>query len=209
MSAVARQIPFHGGPITLVESNGQPFVAVRPICDRLGLDWGGQWTKLRDPQNGWTCRAIPTHDTSGRLQEMVCLALIDFPLWLASISPSRVAEKVRPAFLRYREEAKRVLFDHFIGQRDHWKQQADALAAELFTRKPIFARVLLLAQDGHDFDGIWKSTSYSKAKVADALRYIVQLGRMEALPAGTPAVTTGNVRPTPQSDGQLSLFGGA
>lgn len=70
--------------------------------------------------------------------------------------------------------------------------------------------MLLLAQDGHDFEGIWKSTSYTKAKVADALRYIVQHGRLDALPAGTPALVAGNVKAgSSRGDGQLSLFGGA
>jgi hypothetical protein len=199
-------VPFHGDKINIIENNGTAYVAVRPVCERLGLDWKSQWAKLRDPNNGWMCGDITTHDTSNRQQEMVCLALYDFPLWLASISPSKVKPEVRYTFLQYRDEAKRVLFNWFMGERNHWKHQADGLAAELFTRKPIYARVLLLAQSGYDFNHIWKATSYSQAKVADALRFVVQLGRFPALPAGTPAIVAPKAHAASEPD-TMPLFG--
>lgn len=184
-------VPFYGDKLNLVDNDGQAFVAVKPICDRLGLAWQVQHRKLQSEKSFWgvTIMVIPS---AGGLQESICIPARKIFAWLMSISPSKVADKVRPVLERYQAECDRVLEAFWTGKLSdaalHWKHQADSLAAELFTRKPIYARVLLLAQCGYDFIAIWKGTSYSQAKVADALRFVVQMGRLPDLPEGTPAI---------------------
>jgi hypothetical protein len=43
------------------------------------------------------------------------LHLDSFPMWLATIESSRVAEHVRPKLVKYQKECARVLRDHFFG----------------------------------------------------------------------------------------------
>ncbi len=48
---VERSIPFHGDTIAaaLVEGDDGPriMVPVRPLCERLGLDWASQYQRIR------------------------------------------------------------------------------------------------------------------------------------------------------------------
>jgi hypothetical protein len=48
-------ISFRGEKLTLVWKDEKPFVALRPICERLGLDWKSQYAKVTAPDfgSGW------------------------------------------------------------------------------------------------------------------------------------------------------------
>lgn len=40
-------VPFHGDNLYLVSYEGQPFVAMRPFIEGMGLDWASQYTKIK------------------------------------------------------------------------------------------------------------------------------------------------------------------
>nr|WP_263974502.1 phage antirepressor N-terminal domain-containing protein [Morganella morganii] len=40
-------VPFHGDNLYLVSYEGQPFVAMRPFIENMGLDWASQYTKIK------------------------------------------------------------------------------------------------------------------------------------------------------------------
>lgn len=116
MSAIAHLVPFHGDKLNVIENEGRPFVAVRPICERLGLKWAAQFVKLKSEARRWCVSIIETHDASNRIQEMVCIPAEKVFGWLMSIQPSKVAEKVRPVLERYQAECDRVLFEFWTGR---------------------------------------------------------------------------------------------
>lgn len=112
--ATQLRIPFHGETILCFEDEaGEPFVAVKPICERLGVDWKSQYRKIIDPKNDWGIRKMTIPSTGGE-QETICLALFDFFLWLATIHPSKVAEALQVKVQLYRRECKQVLWSHFM-----------------------------------------------------------------------------------------------
>ena len=65
-------VDFHQDKLTLVEYNGQPYVAMKPLVENMGLDWRSQQRKLTAKRWGMVKMTIPTN---GDLQEMLCLPL--------------------------------------------------------------------------------------------------------------------------------------
>jgi hypothetical protein len=74
------------------------------MCEALGLDVWGQAKRLK--AQAWACTSMTeVHDSSGREQEMFCLALRSVPMWLAGIQSSRVGPEAREKLIRYQCEA--------------------------------------------------------------------------------------------------------
>lgn len=101
-------IPFRGDSIAAFERDGQLFVAIRPICDRLGITWAPQFSKLKAEPARWGVTMIET-PSAGGAQQTVCLPKAKLFGWLNSIHPGKVAEKARPALRRYQAECDAVL----------------------------------------------------------------------------------------------------
>lgn len=76
------------------ERDGVPYVAMRRVCEAMGLNWAGQQQKLRESEV-FVCMDIHTHDTTGRVQSMLAMPVSDFPLWLASINPAKIKDEDR------------------------------------------------------------------------------------------------------------------
>lgn len=107
---------FQGDNLEVVRQGDDLFVSLRAVCSALGLDHAGQGVKLAKRE--WaTVAMIATVGADGRDREMTGVHLDTLPLWLATISPSRVAASVRPKLIAYQKEAARVLADHFLGRR--------------------------------------------------------------------------------------------
>lgn len=109
-------------------------------CGRFGLDWTSQHRKLTDLNSNWGIVSM-TIPTAGGLQEMTCPALMDFPLWLASISPSKVGHDVKMALKLYRREAHRVLWEHRVGRAQRKEPQRQILAALVKASNPLWNHI--------------------------------------------------------------------
>ncbi len=107
-------VTFHDDTLYLVEHNHEPYTPARPICDALGIDWGRQSTKLKEPR--WKCWLMPTVAQDGKKREMLCLPLRKLPGWLMSISPAKVKPEVREKLERYQDECDEVLWRYWNGQ---------------------------------------------------------------------------------------------
>ncbi|OZE04373.1 hypothetical protein CH249_25920 [Rhodococcus sp. 05-2255-3B1] len=100
------------GTILALDEGDSKWIAIRPMCERLGIDVQAQQRKL--DQAEWACTALKAvHDASGRTQQMVMIDADHLPMWLASIQPSRVDQSIRQALITFQREATRALRDHF------------------------------------------------------------------------------------------------
>ncbi|GAC1543983.1 MAG: hypothetical protein NVS2B7_18020 [Herpetosiphon sp.] len=122
-----RDIDFYGESITALVVAGDPeaeiFVALRPLCDYLGLSWSGQFERLkRDAVLGAALQFVRVTRTKASRGDpnTLCLPLEYLPGWLFGISVGRVRPALQEKITRYRRECFRVLWRSF---------QADALAA--------------------------------------------------------------------------------
>lgn len=103
-------VDFHGSRLATLEHNGEPYVAMRPIVEAIGLGWGAQFERIKhDPVLSGRVSTIETHDSMGRRQEMTCLPLKLLNGWLFKIDSRRVREDIRDRVVAYQTECYDVL----------------------------------------------------------------------------------------------------
>lgn len=106
-------VPFHGDTLFALERPDGVFVAVKPICQNLGLDWRSQHRRISGDtilSEGMVITAIPS---PGGIQEAVCLRLDLVNGWLFGVDDRRLADEVRERVMQYKRECFAVLFRHF------------------------------------------------------------------------------------------------
>jgi hypothetical protein len=122
------RIPFHGDELWAVERDGKAFVAVKRVCEMLGVAEQSQAAKLKSC--AWAVTTmIVAPGPDGKNYEMLGVDLDSFPQWMVTIHASKVAPEARPMLLRLQREAKQVLADHFF-KRTAAPQPAPGLSRE-------------------------------------------------------------------------------
>ena len=106
-------VAFHGDTLSLVEHNGEPFTAIKPICDAIGLDWKNQHSKLTGAGFRWGCGVITTTGADGKTYSMVCLPMRKLSGWLASISAAKVKPEIRDKLIAYQDECDDALWRYW------------------------------------------------------------------------------------------------
>ena len=198
-------IAFRGEKLTLVWKDEQPHVALRPICERLGLAWQAQHAKLTHPDSGAGVMIIVTTGADGKRYEMSCLHAVDLPFWLAGLKPSKVKPHLAEAVRIWKAEAKLVLFEHvrrrLLGERDMANAAAARVRAYVISRKPSYVVIERLAREGQTFDMIRSALNRTAGFVATAIEELVTMGYLESTPAGTPpSISLSRTRSMPPSD---------
>jgi hypothetical protein len=95
-------------------------VAMKPIVEGMGLDWKGQYDKLRSHPVLATCiRLIPIQmPGDDQERDVICLPLNRINFWLATVQPGRVpSPNFRAAVIAYQVECSDALFNRFFGGR--------------------------------------------------------------------------------------------
>lgn len=105
-------VPFHNAELYLVEFNGQPYTAMRPIVENMGLDWKAQLVKIKQRFNS-VMGEITTTGKDGKQYQMLCLPLKKLFGWLMTISPNKVKPELRDTVIKYQEECDDVLWDYW------------------------------------------------------------------------------------------------
>lgn len=145
-------VPFNGETVQLYELDGEPFVPVRPLCERFGIAWKPQFVKLNAMKARYSVTIMVT-DTAAGERESVCIPLRKLPAWLYSIHPSKVAEAVRATLITYQNECDDVLWQHWSGEhRDELvtlQRQNAALKAMALASMPLLNRIRTYAEGGY------------------------------------------------------------
>lgn len=105
-------VPFYGNELFVVAHNNEPFVPMKSIVENMGLDWAGQYTKLKSNAKRWGIEIISIPNVSN-LQQAVCLPLRKLFGWLGSISPNKVKPEIRDTVIKYQEECDDVLYNYW------------------------------------------------------------------------------------------------
>lgn len=109
-------VPFHGTDLTAVEVGGDLHIAVKPVCDAIGIDWSAQRKRImRDPILS-TCVAITAMQVPGEIQnrEVLTLPISHLNGFLFGITASRTRPEVMDALILYQRECYRVLHDYWM-----------------------------------------------------------------------------------------------
>ena len=105
-------INFTNQQLLTVEKDGIKYVAVKPICENLGLDWSSQRTKIKDNHIlGSVMVIIAITGSDNKNYDMSCLPIDYINGWLFTINPNKVSEEIRPLIIYYQKECYRALFE--------------------------------------------------------------------------------------------------
>lgn len=139
-------VPFHGDTLFAVRDDAEIRVALKPITDRLGLDWSSQHKRIgRDPilSQGMVIMTIPS---PGGAQDTATLPLALLAGWLFGIDAGRVKPESRDLVLTYQRECHDVLFRRFFAPRDEVPSRFEPAHEE-----PVSVRRGLVTEARHTF----------------------------------------------------------
>ena len=106
------EVPFYGNNLVLVDVDSEPYVAMKPIVEGMGMDWAGQFTKLKSNPKRWGIEIISIPSKSGD-QQAICLPLRKTAAWLMTISPNKVKPEIREKIIQYQNECDDVLWKYW------------------------------------------------------------------------------------------------
>ena len=108
------EIPFHNDTLIAHRSeDGDVFVALRPICNSMGIDFSGQLQKMK--RQPWaTVGELHTVGADGKTRDMTSVNRKTLTMWLATIDAGRLKyEHARRNLIVYRKEAAEALDKYF------------------------------------------------------------------------------------------------
>jgi hypothetical protein len=126
-----KEVPFHGDKVTVVEKNGDFYVAMKPLCEKIGLNWGSQQKHLqRDPVLKSTIVIMTIVAEDGRRRQMLVLPLSKLNGWLFRLDLHRYTGEMRNKLMVYQKECYDVLHERFFGAKGQMhKEFLTAIAA--------------------------------------------------------------------------------
>ena len=120
-----QDVPFHGETIVAVRlPDDRIGVVLRWVCNSLGLDPQAQVRRIQ--RTGATVSELVRVkvQTPGGKQTMPAITLRGFSVWVLGINPNEVKsdnpaedERIRALIIAFQEEAKDVLYEHFVRRR--------------------------------------------------------------------------------------------
>lgn len=110
MQKTEKFLEFNGKRITVLLADGTWWVAIRPICDALNVDYEAQRKGI---QNDKVLSELPSEQTvvaaDGKLRKMICMPEKFIYGWLFSIRSESAELEL------YKRKCYEVLYDHFHG----------------------------------------------------------------------------------------------
>lgn len=114
--------------IQIINTGEDKLVAIRPICDALGVDYSRQLKKIKEDEIlSLVMGDTPTTGADGKTYKMVCLPLRYVFGWLFNINPNNVGESVKPELITYKKQCYDALFDTFTKRSNVLKEKAEIL----------------------------------------------------------------------------------
>lgn len=124
--------------IVILNVNGEKRIAIRPICDALGVDFSSQLKSLKsDKILNSTMVINTTVGGDGNDREMVTIPIKYVFGWLFGIHPNKVSEEARENLLRYKMECYNVLWNHFAKHLEFNEEKNRMIESRLVVYKDI------------------------------------------------------------------------
>lgn len=124
-------IQFYNRTLTTFEQNNVHYVAMRPICENIGLAWSSQLQRIkRDDVLNSVVFIINTTANDDKEYQTVCLPIQYLNGWLFGIDVKRVKPEIRETLITYKRECYQVLFDYWNKPKQQPLPLAEAEADE-------------------------------------------------------------------------------
>ena len=116
MAAQISTVNFHGQSLSVIPKNNRLFVAMRPICENIGLQWQSQFNRIkRDEVLKSVVSVMNTTASDGKSYKSVCLPLEYLNGWLFGVDEKRVKPEIKQRLIQYKRECYQVLADYWQG----------------------------------------------------------------------------------------------
>ena len=108
-------VQFHGASLITTIIDGVPHVALRPICDAIGVDWQAQHARIKRHPVLSICVSVTKTQMPGddQARDVFMLPLDKLNGWLFGVSVNRVRPELREKLTQYQAECFDVLAQHF------------------------------------------------------------------------------------------------
>jgi len=114
--------------ITAMNEQGVVYIAMKPLIEGMGLDWGTQSRKL-GKDSRYSHMTIPYQTQSG-IQEMVSLDADHLPAFLYSINPNKVRKDLRDKIIAFQNETFAVINSYWRGKQKPNSELEDIIMAQ-------------------------------------------------------------------------------
>ena len=131
MNTQLQTIQFYNRTLTTFEQNNIHYVAMRPICENIGLAWSSQLQRIkRDDVLNSVVFIINTTANDDKEYQTVCLPIQYLNGWLFGIDVKRVKPEIRETLITYKRECYQALFDYWNKPKQQPLPLAEAEADE-------------------------------------------------------------------------------
>lgn len=128
-SEIKKFLEFNGKTIHFLDVKGEYWVAIKPICEALNINFNQQVLRLKsDEILSQLYRNSDIVAADGKLRKMACLPEKFIYGWLFSI------QSKSPELMQYKRECYEVLFNYFHGtitQRKHILRRKSEIKMEM------------------------------------------------------------------------------
>lgn len=114
MNAISKVVKFNNQQLSVFLYQEKPYVAMKPICENIGLQWEAQLRRIKRNHvlsKGMTIMDIPSN---GGVQQFVCLPLGLLNGWLMGVDISKVKSEIKDILMKYQLECYDVLYKYFM-----------------------------------------------------------------------------------------------
>ena len=138
MKQELQSIEFYGSRIYTVEKEGEHYVAMKPICENIGVQWQAQFNRIkRHPvlSEGVSMMDIVAEDN--KFREMLMLPIKLLHGWLFGIDVNRVKPEIKDRLIQYQRECFDVL-NQYWQNKSHLGQVDTSSTAACFSDLHVF-----------------------------------------------------------------------
>ncbi|WP_051396133.1 phage antirepressor N-terminal domain-containing protein [Ignatzschineria larvae DSM 13226] len=108
-------VQFHNQEIQVLNYEGKPYVAMRSICENIGLDWASQYRRIKNNKVLSSSVVIMTTENKANFErEVICLPLGYLNGWLLGVDIKRVKPEIKETLYLYQLECYDALYKHFL-----------------------------------------------------------------------------------------------
>lgn len=112
----------------VVIENGEKRVAIKPICQILGVDPDWQNARIKEDEIlGQLHKISYATGADGKRYEMATIPFQYVFGWLFSINPKKVSENVKDGVVRYKKECYDALYKHFTRLENYERKRAEMI----------------------------------------------------------------------------------
>ena len=107
-------IQFHNQQLIVLNHENKPYIAMKPVCENIGLDWHAQRQRIHRHHVLSQGEVMITLPSKSGNQEYLCLPISMLNGWLFGIDTNRVKPEIRQILEQYQLECFDVLYNHFM-----------------------------------------------------------------------------------------------